>query len=530
MSRDYGLVMGGGKQSMRGNCVLWFGVFVIAAALFPGCALTTHFAYTNVELKDDSQPVPQASFVIRKDRDGKLYKNVLVLLSLSGGGSRAAYFSARTLLALERVSSVQGAPLNVLKEVDLISSVSGGSLAAAYYASSYNPGAPEIGHGRRVWDEPTVRDLMGRDYIGRWIGNWFWPVNIAKFWLTAFDRTDIMAQTFADNLFDLTTTGTDLRFHDLNPTRPNLVLNATVGSHEYRKSDPQSAVAFGTVFTFTSEDFAVKVNSDLSSYELARAVMASATFPAVFNYMTLRDFHKHPGCHEDAGGCYVHLFDGGNFDNLGLGSIKRTLLSNRAKLLDEYDRIVVVLVDAFRPSIGVNPASADPRSRLSYIVDTDFLDATDSLLEANRQRVLDQFFSRTIATSSRLEDCQRDGLPDHACPVTWPPDERNRVHRQLEEKLFFFQLAFAGVADDTVQKRLNAIPTTFRLQADEMKAIEEGVNKLFEPSGAEVYACVQRLGEILTIPGTPVVLAGNPWCGRWSPGEQQKQKELRQAH
>src|SRR2546430_13672047 len=36
--------------------------------------------------------------------------------------------------------------------------------------------------------------LFRSNYIARWIGNWFWPLNIAKFWLTAFDRTDIMAQ------------------------------------------------------------------------------------------------------------------------------------------------------------------------------------------------------------------------------------------------------------------------------------------------------------------------------------------------
>jgi len=508
----------------------WVGAVALATALLPGCALTTHFAYTNTELKADSRPVPQASFEIRKEREGKQYRNVLVMLALSGGGSRAAYFSARTMLALEHVPNPQpqGTPLNVLKEADLISSVSGGSLAAAYYASSYDPGALEIAQGRRVWDEPTVMELMGRDYIGRWIGNWFWPVNSAKFWLTAFDRTDIMAQTFADNFFDRTTTGTDLRLHDLNPTRPNLVLNATVGSREYRKSDPASAISFGTVFTFTTEDFTVKLRSDLADYKLARAVMASATFPAVFNYMTLKDFHEKPGCRDDGNGCYVHLFDGGNFDNLGLTSIKRTLLSNRARVMDEYERIVVVLVDAFRPSTGVNPALADPRGRLSYFVDTDFLDATDSLLEANRQRILDQFFSRSIAAPGRPQDCQRDSLPDHACPANWSPDERDRVRRLLEGKLFFFQVAFDGVTDETLQKKLNAIPTTFRFDAGEMTAIEDGVRNMFSRGGGDAYACVVQLGKILTAPQTTQpVLAENPWCGRWNPGEQLKQKEMR---
>ncbi|PYO19509.1 MAG: hypothetical protein DMD88_15055, partial [Candidatus Rokuibacteriota bacterium] len=222
--------------------------------LLQGCALTTHFAYTNTTLARTENKAPQASFEIK--RRTRQYGDVLVLLALSGGGSRAAYFSARTMLALERVPGPQGATLNVLNEVDLISAVSGGSLAAAYYAASFDAGTPGIPPGRRKWDERTVTDLMSRNYIARWIGNWFWPLNIAKFWLTAFDRTDIMAQTFADNFFDSTRTGVDLRIRDLNPARPNLVLNATIGSRSYREDDPARAKLFGTVFTFTHEDFA----------------------------------------------------------------------------------------------------------------------------------------------------------------------------------------------------------------------------------------------------------------------------------
>lgn len=152
---------------MRRQGVRWVGVLAIVVALLPGCALTTHFAYTNTELTAGSPPMPQASFEIRKRPGVKQHENVLVLLALSGGGSRAAYFSARAMLALEKVRARQGPPLNVLKEVDLISSVSGGSLAAAYYASSVDPGAPEAAQGRRAWDEETVTDLMGRDYPTR---------------------------------------------------------------------------------------------------------------------------------------------------------------------------------------------------------------------------------------------------------------------------------------------------------------------------------------------------------------------------
>ena len=74
-------------------------------------------------------PASRATFDIRDDRGEK---DVLVLLALSGGGSRAAYFSGAVMLRLQQVFT----DLDLLQEVDVISAVSGGSLPAAYYAVS----------------------------------------------------------------------------------------------------------------------------------------------------------------------------------------------------------------------------------------------------------------------------------------------------------------------------------------------------------------------------------------------------------
>ncbi|HEY7363120.1 MAG TPA: patatin-like phospholipase family protein [Methylomirabilota bacterium] len=501
-------------------------VLVAAGVLAQGCAVTTHFAYGNHPLETPERRVPQASFEIQR-RPTKQQGDVLVLLALSGGGSRAAYFAARTMLALEQVPGPQDTPRNVLKEVDLISSVSGGSLTAAYYASTFDPGHPPPPKGRRIWDERTLRDLMSHNYIRRWVGNWFWPLNVLKFWFTAFDRTDIMAQTFADNLFDNTRNGTDLRFRDLNPARPNLILNATIGSRSYAEDDASRAKVFGTVFTFTQEDFATKLNSEIGRYELANGVMASATFPAVFNFMTLRDFHNPARCPDGLDQCYIHVFDGGNADNLGLLSIKRALLSNHAALVRERTRIVVIFVDAFRRSLGAEAGRADPRLPLSYVVDTNFLDATDSLLEGNRQRLLEDFFARTIAGHQKVEQCRRDNLPDHACVASpaWQGPSRTRLEALLKEKMFFFHITFDAVIDPRVREALHAIPTTFAFAPGEMEAIERGVANIFGDRQNAAHDCVRRLGELIAAPEqTRPVLEGNTWCG----GGTLEEKEERQ--
>ena len=64
-------------------------------------------------------------------------RDVLVGVALSGGGSRAALFGAAGLEALSGVRTAGGTSL--LEQVSLLSSVSGGSLAASYYVLNKPP-------------------------------------------------------------------------------------------------------------------------------------------------------------------------------------------------------------------------------------------------------------------------------------------------------------------------------------------------------------------------------------------------------
>jgi patatin-like phospholipase/acyl hydrolase len=57
---------------------------------------------------------------------------VLLGVALSGGGGRAALFGAAGLEALARIQMPSGASL--IDQISHLSSVSGGSIAAAYYA------------------------------------------------------------------------------------------------------------------------------------------------------------------------------------------------------------------------------------------------------------------------------------------------------------------------------------------------------------------------------------------------------------
>ena len=122
--------------------------------------------------------------------------------------------------------------------------------------------------------DTKVRELMTLDYRSRWIGRWFYPNNIARFWFTKFDRTDIMAQTLADKMFDKPITGFDLSLGELNPLRPNLILNATTGI-----DDGAHPASVSARFSPLQRRILTVSAHPLRTIPLARAVMATAAFP-----------------------------------------------------------------------------------------------------------------------------------------------------------------------------------------------------------------------------------------------------------
>jgi predicted acylesterase/phospholipase RssA len=200
-------------------------------------------------------------------------------LALSGGGSRSANFSAGCMFQLEQ--------LGILDRVDYISSVSGGSLTAAYYCLTDQGWTP--GNVQRRLTHPFATDLIVTALM---------PWNTLVLLLTPWDRGDILADSFKRELY--TYHGHELTFRDLRTDRPRLLINAT---------DLQS----GKKFVFCNESFD-ELNSDLSKYPIAHAVAASAAVPVLIHHVTLRDYST-------VFKNYRHLIDGGINDNLGVTSL-----------------------------------------------------------------------------------------------------------------------------------------------------------------------------------------------------------------
>ncbi len=352
----------------------------------PASSSAAYIASTDIHHEVDWQcrnawsgPPPERS--IDKCREDASRRDPdFIALALSGGGSRAAVFSAAVLFELRRHG--------ILQQVDAISSASGGSVTAALYAASCDdaqdcPAAVNPDLRRTIWRESDVYPKLQQNLIDRWRINCWRPGNIIRY-VTYFDRTDVMAETFAETLFGGTRDTEDsFLFRDLNPRRPYLVLNST--------SNTDSA-AVPEIFTFTEQDFE-RIRSRLDLFPVAYGVAGSAAFPGAFHYITLRDYGR-PEAQ------FVHLMDGGVQDNLGIESLWRILLhDNGARYRDVP--VLVILADS-RPA--ANPKSAadpDPRHFLDYFVDFSNVRDTYSLLMVENQRLRAREFEKYIRSRPR---------------------------------------------------------------------------------------------------------------------------------
>jgi predicted acylesterase/phospholipase RssA len=315
-----------------------------------GQSLDSHRCYR--EESDSPVPPPEnrtrGTTTISAD---ELPDGNFVGIALSGGGSRAANFSAAVLYYLKNAGIFDP------KDSAIISSVSGGSLPAAYFAIYGDAGLADI------------KEKMAQDFQNIWIGRWFYPGNAIRYWFSTVTRTDLMAGVLDDSLFD----GKWIRYDELKPGIPKIVINAT------------SAQQLN--FSFTNEQFDT-LNSNLGNFPLAYAVATSAAFPAVFQSVSLQDYS---GQHVDQLGqpsnppSYVHLFDGGPSDNLGVDEIQKSVLAvGKTKRLTE-DNCLIIIVDSYPDVPEDDPDVRDTRGLFGRVAaDQNFMWAMDTLLAQRR--------------------------------------------------------------------------------------------------------------------------------------------------
>ena len=306
--------------------------------------------------------------------------DIFLLLAFSGGGTRAAALSYGVLQELRDTSvTVEGEKKRLLDEIDLITSVSGGSFTSAYYGL----------HGDRTFEDYESRFLkrsVSRDILFRAL----WPHNLVRLLFPFYDRTDLTVDYYDAKVFD------GARFSDLlEANGPMIQINST-------------DISIGAPFTFTQRHFDA-ICSDLSQLKVSRAVTASSAVPVVFPTIVLRNlagscgFEEPPWIQEALSERadsarrfniarerhsyldrskkpYIHLVDGGIADNLGVrGPLDEALVSgglaDRLRILGiaPPKHLAFIIVDASTNTSASYVFSASPPSLgdvLNSVTDT----------------------------------------------------------------------------------------------------------------------------------------------------------------
>jgi NTE family protein len=204
----------------------------------------------------------------------KADKETLLIVTLSGGGTRAAALAFGTLKTLDELeapdSHGQPAPGSLLDQIDIISSVSGGSVTAGWYALHGKSGLAMTGEDAELWR------FLNRDWTARLAWDSLNPWALLRYTFTDYERNDVLADFFAGHLFGHATYDTVLQRYKRDSHQPYVILNATDLGHE-------------SIFPFTQGRFDF-LCSDLRTYRLADAVAASSNFPLAFSPLGLENY------------------------------------------------------------------------------------------------------------------------------------------------------------------------------------------------------------------------------------------------
>ncbi len=189
------------------------------------------------------------------------------------------------------------------------------------------------------------------------------------------------------------------------------------------------------------------------------------------------------------------MFDGGNSDNLGLKSIKRALFQMEVDGRLTHDRIIVLQVDAFTRPHGASRLDADPRGTVGLLLDANVSDAVDSLLQNNRASLLGEFDTARLRWNDGDCKSQTRELPSALCKAL---NERPSTSLNLTQRLVFYHFGFEDVLTVDpkhagLKRKLDMIPTSFKLAEGDAQLLDEAVQTVISPSNP----CLQQIRELV---------------------------------
>ncbi|CAA6808517.1 MAG: Patatin [uncultured Thiotrichaceae bacterium] len=317
--------------------------------------------------------------------------DLALILTFSGGGTRAAAFSYGVMQALREIQIGKKGDKSLLEEVDLISSVSGGSFTAAYYGL----------YGDKLFSR-YEKDFLKRPVQSSLLKFWLLtPTNWIRLAPALYNRSDLAADYYSNTIFGRKT------FADMRRDGPQIFINAT-------------DLGTGSGFSFTRDNFRW-ICSDLNKFPVGRAVAASSAVPVLFSPIAMKNYggscKPYPHQQKELSDSsmrvdaqayglrkymdaerykYLHLVDGGVVGNLGVRPLLHIIFEQKnnfwqvmktfnMKKTRKVAFIVVNAADAIPPVIPLRrrePGTAETLSAVTTIQSTRYNEDTLDLLES----------------------------------------------------------------------------------------------------------------------------------------------------
>lgn len=300
-------------------------------------------------------------------------QETLVGIAVSGGGSRAATFAAGALEALANIRVLEGGqPHSVLDKVTHMSSVSGGSLATAYYAvkKPAKPVAVLAANGLSPAYQQffaSFKEDMQLNFQLRALGRQVANFRVANPTKLAHSFADVWDANFFNGI-----TFAGLYEREQRGDAPRIILNGTVYNsgrrlvlttlppadfaYDFTKElraklvskgqqfTPEGQASFDKSIERAKNQFLPQTFEDLAGdhhgLPVSLAVATSASFPPVVGPVTYR---------ADGTDSYTHVGDGGLFDNLGTESLTTLFLHTLKQNGRAAKRGLIIVIDASYP-------------------------------------------------------------------------------------------------------------------------------------------------------------------------------------
>jgi NTE family protein len=441
--------------------------FILGVLIATGCA---HYPVNQPLKQVDPQSGYRAKFMGSPGNS----ENLLLYLTFSGGGTRAAALSYGVLEELRKTEVViDGKKQRLLDEIDGISSVSGGSFTAGYFGL----------FGDRIFED-FENKFLKKNIQGALAARTFLnPMNWFRLSSTYFDRSDLAAEYYDKHVFEGAT------FGDLASRKgAMIVMNAT-------------DMTYGIRVGFTQDAFD-PICSDLSRFPVARAAAASSAVPMLLSPITMRNY---------AGTCgfkiperfgeilkgravserqfylanniapfldsqkkpYIHVVDGGVADNLGLRAILDQVIfrgsaweSIKETPGENVNKVVFIVVNA----------ETEPDTKWDRV---EFIPPFGAMASSYSSIAIERYNEETIALLKESVKSWADEIKTERCKggiISAQPGSCGDI------QFYVVEVKFDTLKDEAERKYFKRLPTSFKLSSEEVDELRDVAHRILVQS------------------------------------------------